>query len=632
MAIRKKRLVFSALATFILFLTWRLSVTDHLYQNSRPISIVQETIGHQQSPEVHGFKGDTSSPKIHPPTPGNQLNIPPGRHHVLHPISSFIPLPTPTAAVPLPRIQHAFEVESHTSRETRHARLRRIREAMVHSWTGYREKAWLKDELSPVTGGYRTSFNGWAATLVDALDTLWLMGLTDEFEEAVAAVAAIDFDTPARLPINVFETTIRYLGGLLGAYDVSGGDHKYLVLLDKAREVGDMLYAAFDTPNHMPVTRWSKIGVEVAAGDTLIAELGSLSLEFTRLTQLTGDAKYYDAVQRIADCLEGQQSQTKAPGLFPHTVNARECYFGDGVTFSIGGSADSVYEYFPKQHQLLKGATEQYRNLYQNASGPIKELVLFKPRTPDNDDILLAGTLKAYGVGHAVNELQPQMQHLACFAGGMFALGARLFSVATDLDVARKLVHGCIWAYNQTVTGIMPETFHVVPCHHDDDGEEECVWDEKTWAQDVVRRNTNDETTESKNLSEQERLRRKVERLRLPRGVSAIADRGYGLRPEAVESIFVLYRITGDEELREAAWVMFEAITNHTRTEFGFSAVQDVTELDGLKADKMESFWMAETLKYFWLLFEDPDVVSLDEFVFNTEAHPFRLQDRIDNE
>jgi mannosyl-oligosaccharide alpha-1,2-mannosidase len=50
----------------------------------------------------------------------------------------------------------------------------------------------------------------------------------------------------------LFETTIRYLGGLLGAYDVSGG--KYKVLLEKAEELGEVLMGAFDTPNRMPLT------------------------------------------------------------------------------------------------------------------------------------------------------------------------------------------------------------------------------------------------------------------------------------------------------------------------------------------------------------------------------------------
>lgn len=68
-----------------------------------------------------------------------------------------------------------------------------------------------------------------------------------EFEEAVKAVGKLDFTTSPRADIPMFETTIRYLGGLVAAYDVSGKKHK--ILLDKATELGDILMGAFDTPN-----------------------------------------------------------------------------------------------------------------------------------------------------------------------------------------------------------------------------------------------------------------------------------------------------------------------------------------------------------------------------------------------
>lgn len=98
------------------------------------------------------------------------------------------------------------------------------------------------------------SFSGWAATLVDTLDTLLIMGLDDEFKLALDAIGQIDFTTTTDKSINVFETTIRYMGGFLAAYDLSEG--KYPILLKKAKEVGDFVYGAFDTPNRMQVSRW----------------------------------------------------------------------------------------------------------------------------------------------------------------------------------------------------------------------------------------------------------------------------------------------------------------------------------------------------------------------------------------
>ena len=128
----------------------------------------------------------------------------------------------------------------------------KVRESFAHSWKGYKSHAWLKDEVSPLSGESRDSFGGWAATLVDSLDTLWIMGFRDEFDEAVAAVTGIDFGSSTSKTISVFETTIRYLGGLLSAYDLSEDP----VLLKKAEELGEMLYMAFDTPNRMPVPYW----------------------------------------------------------------------------------------------------------------------------------------------------------------------------------------------------------------------------------------------------------------------------------------------------------------------------------------------------------------------------------------
>ncbi|KAK4998137.1 glutamine-dependent NAD(+) synthetase [Elasticomyces elasticus] len=166
-----------------------------------------------------------------------------------------------------------------------------VRESFLHSWEGYKQHAWLQDEVTPLYGTYNNGFGGWGATLVDTLDTLWIMGLKKEFVVVLAALKKINFSSTPLDTVNVFETTIRYLGGFLSAYDISGA--KYPALLEKAVEPGEMLCVAFDTPN----------------------QIGLLSLEFTRLSRLSGDHKYYDAVQRISDVSEHQQNKTKIPGI-----------------------------------------------------------------------------------------------------------------------------------------------------------------------------------------------------------------------------------------------------------------------------------------------------------------------------
>ena len=167
------------------------------------------------------------------------------------PVSSTIQLPEGSPK-PIPKIQHEFAAETEEDRLIREERLGAIKGEFLHAWTGYRENAWLNDELMPVSGKSKNPFCGWAATLVDSLDTLWIMGMKEDFENALKAVETIDFTTSIRNDIPLFETVIRYLGGLLAAYDVSGGT--YTVLLDKAVELADILMGAFDTPNRMPVT------------------------------------------------------------------------------------------------------------------------------------------------------------------------------------------------------------------------------------------------------------------------------------------------------------------------------------------------------------------------------------------
>jgi mannosyl-oligosaccharide alpha-1,2-mannosidase len=85
-----------------------------------------------------------------------------------------------------------------------------------------------------------------------------------------------------------------------------------------------------------------------------------------------------------------------------------------------------------------------------------------------------------------------------------------------------------------------------------------------------------------------------------------------------------MYRITGESSWQDKGWKMFEAIIKASSTEYGHSSIQGVTAEDTYQVDEMESFWLSETLKYFYLLYSTPETISLDEWVLNTEAHPFK--------
>ena len=525
-----------------------------------------------------------------------------------YPVTSIRALPTgkPTKFPPL---QFDFPPESSDAKKTRLERQAAIKASLQHTWNSYKAYAWMKDELAPVKAGSHTSFGGWAATLIDSLDTLWIMGMEDEFEEAVAALDEIDFNVSDSDVLSLFETTIRYLGGLLGAYDIS--NERYPKLMKKAIDLGEMLYRAFDTPNRMPIPYWHfKAGDAKVEGESsdrmLLADLGSLSMEFTRLSQLTGNSKYFDAISRITDALETAQDDTKIPGLWPTFVNARNLGF-TGSEFTLGGMADSAYEYLPKQHLLLGGLTDQYQRMYSKAIAATKKHIFFRPMTPDNLDILMSGSASA---GSSTKEVrnEPTAQHLACFTGGMVGIASKLIGPPEDLTIARKLVHGCIWGYNSTTTGIMPEIFHAVAC----EDVNHCEWDEAKWHKEVLHQHG---SARDDIKDEKERAEQLIRDQRLSPGFLRISERKYILRPEAIESVFLLYRLTGDPALLEAAWRMWEAIDKHTKTEIANAAITDVTVDDPFKENRMESFWPAETLKYFYLIFSEPDLVNLDEFV-----------------
>lgn len=211
----------------------------------------------------------------------------------------------------------------------------------------------MTDELTPVDAGHATTFGGGAATLADSVDTLWIMGMVEEFEQVMGEAQKIDF-TNFEPPLLSLETNIQFLGGFLGAYDTSSG--KYPSLLEKATELGTILYTTFDTQNRMPMTRWNfKLGT--MDGMILLPELGSLSLEFTRLSQLTENSKYFDAIQRVTDASKASQNRTLLPGLWPTVVNAKTLQFY--TRFTLREMASSIYEYLPKQHLLLGGLTNK---------------------------------------------------------------------------------------------------------------------------------------------------------------------------------------------------------------------------------------------------------------------------------
>ena len=143
------------------------------------------------------------------------------------------------------------------------ARANSIVEAYAHAWKGYHQYAFPLDELKPLSKSGSNTRYGWGLTVVDGIDTAIVMGLTDVVEQQLQFIDQLNFTLPYPLQaegkdnhkaVSSFETNIRYLGGLLGANDLTNGS--YPILLEKAIEVADMIYASFDTRYRIPQSRW----------------------------------------------------------------------------------------------------------------------------------------------------------------------------------------------------------------------------------------------------------------------------------------------------------------------------------------------------------------------------------------
>lgn len=393
-----------------------------------------------------------------------------------------------------------------------------------------------------------------------------------------------------------------------------------------------------------------------------------------------------------------------------HELQAREqkptdqCNGGLGLPnsprdngYTMGGMADSTYEYLPKEYLLLGGVNDQYQNMYTKAANAARKNLLFQPMVKGGRDIRFMASTTPMTPGKTADltstDFEYEGTHLTCFVGGMFAIGAKAFGIDGDLELAAKLTDGCVWAYESTQTGMMPERFRLLPCEKGS----ACEWDQARFEAGVARYSRVDpsagpqfrtgESTYDQRVkinaqaSPQESeigkipipmpgslnphdsdvvakrdgvaLGKRAEALpaasslgstpseadlqnrdaprstsspaspqvaevgkdHLPAGMISIPSPGYYLRPEAIESVFIMYRLTGDESWRRKGWQMFEAVTKYTRTEFAHAAIHDVTAQKPVHKDTMESFWLAETLKYFYLLFSDPDVVDLDKYV-----------------
>lgn len=449
-------------------------------------------------------------------------------------------------------------------------RRNKVREMMQHAWSNYEQYAWGQNELRPVTKrGHAAGIFGktsMGATIVDGLDTLYLMGLRDEYRRARNWVAENLRMDNVNTDISVFETNIRFIGGLLACYALTG-DTMYK---EKADQIAQLLLPAFDTPKGIPhslinvKTRVSKNYAWASSGSSILAEFGTMHLEFTYLSDITGNPVYREKVNRIRKVL---YELDKPKGLYPNYLNPKTGHWGQHH-MSMGALGDSFYEYLLKAWLQSNEQDSQARLMLIDAVKAIEDRMVQRSK---NGLVYLADI--------KYDRLEHKMDHLACFAGGFFALASAVLPEEKKdryMQLAKDITHTCHESYDRTPTKLGPESFRFT------------------------------DTLEARAIKQNERY--------------------YILRPEVIESYFYLWRFTKDPKYREWGWEAVQALEKHCRVEGGYTGLKNVYAVDGPKDDVQQSFFLAETLKYLYLLFSDDSLLPLDRWVLNTEAHPLPVR------
>lgn len=413
-----------------------------------------------------------------------------------------------------------------------------VRAEFLHTWNGYKTYAWGHDELKPLSKSYRDWYGEpFYMTAMDALDTMILMGLKGEADSTREFIAThLRFDRDVY--VKNFEFTIRFLGGLLSSYQLSGDGR----LLHLARDLGERLLPAFASPTGMPYVDVNLKTRAVRGTVSNPAEIGTLLLEFGSLSKLTGDARYFDVAKKALLTLATYRSSIGLVG------GAIDVTTGNWVSTDshVTGGIDSYYEYLVKGARLF--GDPDCRRLWDETVGPL-------------NTYLADTTGGGLWYGHAdMNTGRRTVTHF----GSLDAFFPAVLALGGDIHRSAQLEESCVRMWN--TYGIEPEQIDY-------------------------------------------------------RSMRAV-DPGYALRPEIIESAYYLFHYTGDSRYRQMGKAFLDSLRMNCRTESGYAALASV--ITKKKLDSMESFFLAETLKYLYLLFAGPEAIDFDSVTFNTEAHPIR--------
>jgi mannosidase alpha-like ER degradation enhancer 2 len=421
----------------------------------------------------------------------------------------------------------------------RKAAAARVRAEFLHAWNGYKQGAWGHDDLNPVSNTPRDWYDHAPIymTPVDSLDTMIIMGLDEEARKTRTFLDdTLDFDRD--ISVKNFEITIRILGGLLSAYQLTNDP----LLLAKANDLGRRLLPVFDSPTGMP---YVNVNLKTGAVDdpqSNPAEVGTLLLEFGTLSKLTKKPIYFDKAKRALVAIFDRRSTTT--GLVGDGINV-ETGAWTSARSHIGGAIDSYYEYLLKCERLFgdKDCARMWR-----ASLPAVEKYL-------EDD-------GPRGLWYGEADMNTGTRTATTF-GSLQAFFPAVLAMAGEKRRARRLQDSTFAMW--TLYGVEPESIDYTSM--------------------------------------------------------TVTSGGYQLRPEIVESAYYLYHYTKDPKYLRMGQIILDDLIRYCRTDSGYTVLRNVVTHE--QGDRMHSFFLAETLKYLYLLFQ-PEALDFSRVVFNTEAHPLR--------
>lgn len=362
---------------------------------------------------------------------------------------------------------------------------------------------------------------------------------------------------------SLFEFNIRYLGGLLSAYSLSHDKTFKKAAVGLGNAINEVMESTGGFFS-------SKFHLSVRDRDN--QEYSAKATQSSSSYILAEAGTYQLEFFKLAEITGDEKFVNSAISVYKRLWKKNS--HNGLITSHIGAGTDSYYEYIIKSYLMTGGVVKEMLNRHSLMMKDIKSSLVFKS---DNQDIVGIGTKGGKSGPYA------EVEHLATFAAGMIALGSvkENENHEEDLKLASDLATTYAKTYAHFKSGIMPEH---------------------------VGYNVNNEDKDNQ--------------------IKMVVD-GYILRPETVESIFYLYRFTGDEKYRNYNWQIFKAINSSCRVDHGFTSISrlDLPPEKVDHKDEMESFFLAETLKYLYLTFTDSTLISPAEWVFNTEAHPLHMWD-----